>query len=92
MALSSCCTRNVLHWCAPNRDLAEMREEAATIVALAGAVAASNGARGLTDDEAWLLLRRGVGWLRCVAGADGRLQHYAGASAEQAPADVRTED
>jgi hypothetical protein len=40
VALSPCCTSEVLTWLAPNRDLA-----------------ASNGTRGLTDDEAWLFLQ-----------------------------------
>ena len=57
VALSPSCTSDVLDWCVPTRDHAAMRRDAAAISALAAAVAASDGTRGLTDDEAWLLQR-----------------------------------
>ncbi len=57
VALSPCCAPDVLNWCTPQCDPAAMRRDADAIAALAGAVAASNGTRGLTDEEAWLLLQ-----------------------------------
>jgi hypothetical protein len=57
VALSASCTPEVLDRCVPTRDHAAMRRDAAIIAATAAAVAASNGTRGLTDDEAWLFLQ-----------------------------------
>src|SRR5262245_5587442 len=56
VALSPRCTDEILTWCCPNRDHAEMRRDAARIADLVAAVSASNGARGLSDEEALLLL------------------------------------
>ena len=57
VALSPSCRRDVLAWCAPNHDLNQLHADAVIIAALAQTVAVSNGTRGLTDEEAWLLLR-----------------------------------
>jgi len=57
VALSPCLTIDFLDWCVPEYDHAAMLRDAAIVSALAGAVAASDGTRPLTDDEAWLLLK-----------------------------------
>lgn len=57
LALSPCCPSDVLDWCVPGHDLAALRRAAADVEAAASAVAASNRSRGLTAEEAWLLLQ-----------------------------------
>src|SRR5690349_16157659 len=57
VALSPACTDEILPWCCPNRVHAAMRRDAARIADLAAAVSASNAGRGLSDEEAFLLLQ-----------------------------------
>jgi hypothetical protein len=57
VALSTCGIPDALASSAPGHDVAGIRREAASIAALARTIAASNGTRGITDEEAWALLR-----------------------------------